>query len=399
MNRFTYLLAILILLLLGACKKTSLQNSRNSFVKFFPADTNYQTGGCFQLTDGNFIIYGFDPEDVGIRPLIIKCDESGNVIWKKNLSTAFHYLKINPLKEGGMLAVGIGLTDSSINICKLGGVDDSVEIFIAHRPEIKALATINYLPDFVIEDNGDISILSHSRIGNYKLPFILRTDPLGGFVSYKVYDTIAIKINFRTAGIVRWEYGYYITGSADDKNKEYKGIFCACLDNTYNTVWDSVLFDDNTVISAAGIINTPDNSGAVIFGEHQEDGSDGNLFARLIDGLHLGAAKSYSSYPNYATSSSINKASNGYVMAATVNMLPFEPQILSYSKMYIMKVDASSLQQVWTNEFNSDLPITAACAVETSDGGYLLAGYEHSASYVYTMVLIKTDATGNIVYP
>ena len=81
-------------------------------------------------------------------------------------------------------------------------------------------------------------------------------------------------------------------------------------------------------------------------------------------------------------------ADGGYIIAGTI----------WYSSSYdvlLIKTDGSG-DQIWSQIFHESAYKIARCVRQTSEGGYIVAGY--TASYPSDVFLIKTDATGNEIW-
>jgi hypothetical protein len=83
----------------------------------------------------------------------------------------------------------------------------------------------------------------------------------------------------------------------------------------------------------------------------------------------------------------------GFIFCGTVNQA-FSPVIVSYTKIFLVKLDAN-LDVQWSRIINTTYPAYGIDAFEASDGGYLVTGYQKSFNTRYEMMVIKTDANGN----
>jgi hypothetical protein len=177
-----------------------------------------------------------------------------------------------------------------------------------------------------------------------------------------------------------------------------RGMFCLRCDDQFKNVVDSVLLDPNAAIAVAGIAEGNNDTSTIICGEYNGILNSGILYVSKVDTFaNIGVPIPFNNYDNYGRFRSIEKTRDGgYILAATVNQLADQALMFSYAKLYLLKLD-SNLNQQWFSQFNSLNAYTGVSATQTSDGGYLMSGYEHTASYDYTMVMIKTDAYGSIV--
>lgn len=389
----------MLLIALSACRKSPTVLPQSVFVKLFPEDSSYQAGGCFQLSNGNFVLYGFDPDNGGLLPLIIITDPRGKEMHRTKLTSQFHYLTIKPVgNRNKMLAVGVdNINSANENVCVIDSSGNMQSIWVYDVDSVKVGQ--GSLPDFVEDDAGNFIISGYGKdttINNQKrlMPFILRIDSNGNKMDLTKYANTTV--NRICMAVCNNNNGFSLCGYANSTAFPYKGMFYTQVDKQCNLVWDTLFFDSTQAITAQ-LIDHQNDDFTIIYGAAKSATLNGTLFTRMAgENKTLGKETFYSDYENLAKPASISKTTDGgYILSATTNIL--EGGILIfYSKFYLLKLDAN-LNVQWTRQFNSTNPYTMVSAVQTLDGGYLLGGFEHTASYVFTMVMIKTDADGNIV--
>jgi hypothetical protein len=86
-------------------------------------------------------------------------------------------------------------------------------------------------------------------------------------------------------------------------------------------------------------------------------------------------------------------ADGGYILCGTVDQST-TLSIISPTKIYIMKVNASGNFE-WSKSIKTSYPSYGVDAVQTSDGGYYITGYEKTFDKRFNAIVIKTDAHGN----
>ncbi|MGB3074614.1 MAG: hypothetical protein WBB36_04805 [Chitinophagales bacterium] len=397
MKRFIPLFLLLVLTLNLGCRKEIVKELLpTAFVKLYPTDSSYRPRGCFQLQNGNYILYGLDVANIGVLPLIMKIDPSGKVIKQQKMPDIYHYLTLKLLKDGNMLAIGIENTlSSNANVCIL---DTGLVITQEwHFPIDSIRATGDQLPDFVEEENGDFTIVGYSTYKKYLTPFILRIDRNGNELKFLQYDSLQKGTHFGTIGIVRHNDGYSVSGNAFNLSTIYRGMYCLHLDENYNMVWDTIMFDDGGTRTVDGMNSDESDHSTIVCGTFGSERQVGNLYVRRIDASGNPEDQvSFYDYKNYATFSSISKTvDGGYILSGTVNQL-LDLHLVSNANIYLLKLN-SKLNKEWSRQFNSTIPYSACSAVQVADGGYMVSGSEHTGSYDFTFILIKTDAEGNIV--
>lgn len=389
-----YTLLILLACSFAACRKNMQSPVHDVFVKFYPTDSSNKVAGAFQLSNGNYLSYGFGP-NIYSAPLLIVTDPNGNFLFDKKLNAQFAVLKIKPLTDGNILVAGINpLVSKMVSVWKMSPELDS--IFSYSYTAGGVTATQDNTPDFV-EFDGGFAITGYARPSNYAIPYLLQIDPAGQNPKLVYFDTLYPQTNVKPIGITRYKDGFTIAGTINSHGFTYGGKFVLRLDADCKVMWDTTMFDTTGEIDVAGIAGDNVTNTSVICGAYYLAASAGTLFAQSIDAE--GVADSnifYKDYENRARFRDIAQTSDGgYILAGTANMYG-DNDLVSYSSVYLLKVDAN-LKEEWSKQFHSTKPATGVSAVQTADGGYLIGSYEHTASYKFTMMLIKTNANGDIV--
>ncbi|HYV93855.1 MAG TPA: hypothetical protein VE978_18910 [Chitinophagales bacterium] len=406
------LLLLLVSAFTGGCKKENVSGSSTVFVKLFQSDTSYQTGGAFQLPDGNYIIYGFPPEDNRDSPIIIKVDPHGSIIWKKRLPGDFHYctVKPDPSSPNTLIAVGTAensTPNSTIQVCK---IDLLRNISLPKAYPVLHLKSGPLLPPkFEVDPlTGELFVAGTIDDNGHVFPFVLDVSPDGTVATYHQFDSL-IDSSLMTRGFCRDLDGFTITGST------YIGAiaassdavsFCLRLKTNFETNWSKIFTNPAGSISSTGISET--NSTIILYGSQATVATQnsevtdlpGILYSHQI-GLSGTPEKEdiYATSENLAHAAAMSNTSDGFILAATTNALS-DLHLVTGTYIYLLKLrfdGEGSLVEQWHQQFNGFNAFTAVSVVQASDGGYLVSGYEHSSTFHYTMILIKTDVNGNII--
>ena len=395
MNRALYLLLFTLAGIHG-CRKVPLPDSQPEVVKFYPTDSSYKTNGSYQLQDGNYLLYGYDAANEGVLPLILKINPAGSIIWQKKLDKGFHYLTVKPISGGNLLAVGVeDVVADAVHVCMMGP-DSNILFSIPYFIDDSVSAQPEYLPDFVEEENGDFTICGHIFINKFYAPFVLRINHEGQQLNYRFYDTLAIKTDLRTVAMARNQDGYSLTGTA--LNSAYpRGMFFIRLNEDYEVTYDTIMSNEDETITVGTIISNETDNSNIICGTYNGQDFSGILYIRTIDASgNVGSMQSFTDYDNLGRFRDINHTTDGgYILAATVDQIEGF-NLVSSAKIYLLKLSAG-LSFEWSRQFSSAHPLIGVSAMQTTDGGYLVGGYEHTASYIFTMLMIKTDVEGNII--
>jgi hypothetical protein len=404
------IVALIFLMLASSCKKqqNAASGSANTFIRTILHNTSLYTVNSFMLSDGNYMILGKDPSNTN-PGIMLKMDINGNILWQKNLSDSITVLwKAMSIGSKGFIAAGFDANpkNNQINIITY----DNNGSFISASTLLPGKGSSAYSLDIIQLNNGGFavsgSVLSDN---NYPIPFLIITDVKFSPLYLKVYSPL------------NNEYNYAVTGLAEsaDGTIDIAGYFNVYSgDNPFlikaypNAVQQSFTYlKDSSVFSTPGCINLTSSgnillpvASANISSDQGELVNYKNTTLKVVSGTlginELDANGNFTGmvqYSGYANNGLINSmkctADGGYILCGTVNQL--NAVDFSNTEIFVMKVDAS-LNEQWSNTYDTDYPSFGVDAFQTKDGGYLISGYHLSYSKNYNMVLIKTDGSGNV---
>ncbi len=168
--------------------------------------------------------------------------------------------------------------------------------------------------------------------------YLLKTDSLGDSIWAKTYGGIYLDHGFSV--VQTTDDGYIITGETTSFGEYDFNVYLIKTDQNGDTLWTKTYGDTNW--------------------------DAGHSVAQTTDGGYIITGVTYDS------------TSNGY-----------------YSDVYLIKTDSSG-DTLWTRKYGSRWYDAGNSVVQTTDGGYIIAGYtRHRANNVY---LIKTDSLGNTLW-
>jgi hypothetical protein len=115
----------------------------------------------------------------------------------------------------------------------------------------------------------------------------------------------------------------------------------------------------------------------------------------LDDSLNIISRQGVRNYPgNGMINSARLTTDGGFILCGTVGQSS-TIDIISPTKIYLMKVNAFGDYE-WSKIFYTTFPSYGVDAFQTADGGYLVCGHELSFKKRYNVMILKTDASGNI---
>lgn len=403
---FPPLILVLILLEVSCTKSSSSNSTTSTFTKVITSDSSFNNVSSFQLSDGSYIVFGADPQSV--RPgLIVKLSSNGTILWEKRMPSSIAKLwKVISVNGNEFAAAGFksGDPDFNVNVCLF----DNDGNLLSSKSNSPGYFPYNNPLDMIQLSNGNYAFsgtLGNSDNGNFYL-YLMVTDE-----NFKVLYLNTFQLNQYTicsVGLAQsMDSTINITGFY--QNLSASNSFTTFLLRTKtNTVQKS--FDTLTnKTETPDCIAANNNFGTIVVSSTSDNGMTlpyktsiwpavwGSIGIDNFDSSgHFNSRVTYSGYSNNGLINSIRSTSDGgYILCGTVNQ-PNNSTAASTTEIFAIKVDAG-LNQQWSNIYNaSNPPSNGVCAIQTSDGGYLISGQKISFNSHYDMVLIKTDANGNV---
>jgi hypothetical protein len=186
--------------------------------------------------------------------------------------------------------------------------------------------------------------------------------------------------------------GYFVAGSTQSFEGGPADIYVVKLDSGGNVQWTKTIggsFDDE----AHSIIQSSDG-GYVVAGWTSSFGPGSDIYVVKLDssGNVVWAKTIGGSNSDYAHSI-IQSSDGGYVVAGSTSSFGS-----GGSDFYVVKLDSSGNVQ-WAKTIGGSDYDAAYSIIQSSDGGYAVAGYTRSfGAGSEDMYVVKLDSSGNIVW-
>lgn len=339
---------------------------------------------------------------------MVKFSENGSILWEMNISPLLTVLwKAFPLPGGGFIAAGFDatFTDNKLNV-----------IIFDNNGSILSTATFNpgngcgrYPLEMLQLNNGGFAFAGSAWDDfNNPIPYLLITDNALNKIFYKVYEPLNEENSYGVTGLYETPDGIInVSGFVYFNN----------VDNAYLIriypwgIQESFsLFKNNNIFETPGCIainnmgnlilpnasaNISNNNGNLV--NYKNTGLDyisGTIGINTLDTVgNFTGLMQYSGYSNNGLINSISSTQDGgYILCGTVNQLNIQN---SNTEIFVLKLDGS-LHEQWSKSYDTYYPSYGVSAFQTGDGGYIIAGYHNTFSNYSNMMIIKTDANGNV---
>jgi len=410
MKRLIILFFLLSIFLAESCKKEDSVESQTGYINCITSDSDMAVVASFEV-NGNYMLIGRDYYDK--QPgVIIKLDRKGNVIWNKKLSPLNKVLwKVLEL-PGGFITLGHSgenfmtaceydndgnlISSSNINIptgmnAEICSPSDIIKLkngnFAISGLDGSGFNSIGYL---IITDNAFDSLYTRTfnlPNNSYGSVFGLVETSDGSIVMRSAPTDFGNTDPFSNLLLIRTD----LTGALKSSTR--------LIDSLYSETPNCLIANDNGMIAVTSRMKGW-NEGEGFYVNYYNNNyyryisGSINLLSFTIEGQLL-SRKKISSYQGNGMISSIKTTRDGgYILCGTVNQSN-SSTLVSKTKIYILKLDAN-LGEQWSQTFNTTYQAFGISAFQSSDGGYVVTGHEHTFDSKYNMIVIKTNDMGNI---
>lgn len=233
-------------------------------------------------------------------------------------------------------------------------------------------------------DGGYILVGSaYSDTGKYI--YLIKTDSKGNELWSKTFGGINNQDAEAYSGQQTTDGGYVLAGKTGSSAKDYD-VYLIKTDSDGNEVWSKTFGGTGTQTSSS--VQETSDGGFVIAG--YTDSSEGNIY--LIKTDSNGSEVWSKTYVGVANSVQ-QTTDGGYIVAGW----GYDSNS-TYGGAFILETDSNG-NELWSKVFVGNGYAYAESVQETSDGGYVIAGYTSTLYVLGDMAyLIKTDSNGNEVW-
>jgi len=346
-----------------------------------------------QTSDGGYIVagwtysFGVDSSDI----FLIKTDANGNVIWAKTYGRTGddRASSVQQTSDGGYIVAGWTASFGA-------GYDD---IFLI---KTDANGNIIWAKTYGGAGTDRASSVQQTSDGGYIVAgwtasfgagysdvFLVKTDANGNIIWAKTYGgtdyDYAYSVQQTSDG------GYIVAGFTTSFGAGSSDIFLIKTDASGNLQWAKTY--GGTSWDAAYSVRQTSDGGYIVAGGTSSFGAGlSDIFLIKTDANgDIQWAKTYRGI-SYDGAHSVQQTSDGrYIVAGYTFSFG-----AGLSDIFLIKTDANG-NIIWAKTYGGTYNDEALSVQQTSDGGYIVAGYTHSfGAGSRDIFLIKTDANGNI---
>ncbi len=361
------------------------------------AKTYGGTGGDWansvqRTSDGGYIVAGSTGSfgTGGSDILLIKTDARGNVQWAKTYGGAGddYASSVQRTSDGGYIVAGITSSfGAGLSDIFLMKTDASGNVQWA-----KTYGGTNYEDAYSVQqtlDGGYIVAGWTFSFGASIYILLIKTDENGNIQWAKTYggtgDDYASSVQRTSDG------GYIVAGTTNSFGAGNWDIFLIKTDENGNIIWAKTY--RGTDYDFASSVQQTSDGGYILAGYTNSfgAGSDDIFLIKTDANGNVQWAKTYGgtnddrAYPVQQTSD------DGYILAGYTRSFG-----AGFDDIFLVKTDANG-NIIWAKTYGGTDQDWAYSVQQTSDGGYIVAGSTWSfGAGLYDIFLVKTDASGDI---
>jgi uncharacterized delta-60 repeat protein len=344
-----------------------------------------------QSSDGGYVVAGYTNSFGGSYDFyVVKLDSSGSVAWTKTIGGSGDDQANSVVQSSDGSYVVAGYTTSF----GAGGADMYV-VKLGSGGNVQWTKTIggsddDFANSVIQSSDGGYVIAGYTQsfgAGGYDM-YVVKLDSNGNVVWTK---TIGGSNSDVANSIVQSsDGGYVVAGETLSFGASGRDIYVVKLDSSGNIVWTKTIggsWDDfaNSVIQSS-------DGGYVIAGYTQSFGAgwDDIYVVKLDSSGNVQWTKTIGGSADDEAWSIIQSSDGGYVVAGRTNSFG-----AVYKDIYVVKLDSSGNVQ-WTKTIGGSADDEAWSIIQSSDGGYVVAGYTYSFGAVYKDIyVVKMGSLGD----
>jgi uncharacterized delta-60 repeat protein len=345
-----------------------------------------------QSSDGGYVVAGYTRSfGAGGRDFyVVKLDSSGNVLWTKTIGGSNDDVarSIIQSSDGGYVVAG---WTSSFG----AGSSDFWVVKLDSSGNVLWTKTIggssgDYANSIIQSSDGGYVVVGQTNSFGENI-FVVKLDSSGNVLWSK---TISGSYYDFVRSIIQSSDGGYVVVGRTLRAGRYD-MYIVKLDSYGDVVWTKTIGGDDDHDEAYSIIQSSDG-GYVVAGYTESFGAGGSDFyvVKLDSSGNVQWTKTIGGSEKEVATSIIQSSDGGYVVAGFTESFG-----AGYFDIYVVKLDSSGNVQ-WTKTIigrsSDDFPWSI---IQSSDGGYVVAGHTYSlGAGGWDFYVVKMDANGNVCF-
>jgi uncharacterized delta-60 repeat protein len=361
------------------------------FAKTYGGDSDDRANSFQQTSDGGYILagytssFGVDSSDI----FLIKTDANGNVQWAKTYGGTYddRAYSVQQTSDGGYIVAGRTASFGA-------GYYDIFLIKTDANGNVQWVKTYGYGGTRYDEaysvqqtSDGGYILAGVNYFGAFGDIFLIKIDANGNIIWAKTYRGISYDEAYSVQQTS--DGGYILAGSTLSFGAGHEDFILIKTDANGNVQWAKTY--GGTYGDRAYSVQQTSDGGYIVAGTTWSFGAGYyDIFLVKTDANgNVQWAKTYGgTYGDYA--SSVQQTSDGgYIVAG------YTYSFYAYGAIFLIKTDANG-NIIWAKTYRGTIAGGAYSVQQTSDGGYIVAGVNSSGAGDYDIFLVKTDANGNI---
>jgi len=356
---------------------------------FGPVDHGYD---IVQLEDGGFIVVGaaYVKDKASQDVILLRLDAEGNQLWVKNYGGVWKDIghSVSPTQDGGYIITG------------------ETESYTNGRTDLWLIKTdgegaMQWSKHFGYKDYDSGEQVLELRAGGYMVVgycdvptsagsslWVIRTDELGNLIWEK---TLGDSERDLGSSIVETADGdIIVAGSTELQGNGSSALWLLkmAVAGGDSLIWERVLDGTNSK-SCSEMLQGEDGSIALI--GHMFDIVTRKSNMLFVKSDETGDMITERKLHEDAIASSFEQTADGGYIVCGYN----DPWPEDITSVILLKLDANG-NTLWKNVINISLHDRAQAVINTSDGGYILAGSTFSPGDAeHDLLIIKTDQSGS----
>jgi uncharacterized delta-60 repeat protein len=345
-----------------------------------------------QTSDGGYIVAGetFSSGGSTLDILLIKTDASGNIIWAKTYGGTLidRAYSVQQTSDGGYIVAGETFSFGA-------GDNDFFLIKTDANGNIQWAKTYGGTNDdraYSVQQTSDGGYIVAGwtwsfGVGNYDI-FLIKTDANGNIIWAKTYG--GTYADWALSVRQTSDGGYIMAGITYSFGAGNYDILLIKTDANGNVQWAKTYGGTN--VDRASSVQQTSDGGYIVAGYTNSFGVGGDILLIKTDANgNIIWAKTYGG-TSWDEAFTVQQTSDGgYIVAGYTSSFG-----AGSWDIFLVKTDANGNVQ-WAKTYGGTNEERARSVQQTSDGGYIVGGWTRSfGAGSWDIFLVKTDANGNI---